>query len=286
MGRAITILLAGFIMILSDYRSNMRDLATISAAGAYDVIQKNRQNSLQKAAPVLPLQSLRLSLGGEMNFSMLRLQEVLQISEGIKHANELQGGFPVSQEELFQYEALIFGDIEASYFTIDQLEMVERFVRDRGGGFLMLGVKNSFSEGDYWNTPIANILPVVLDPSRKQIIMPDYSGTGETDDNAGFNFVPTRSGYDHPILKLVQDIGNNRALWNEMNKLTHINLYGGVKPRAVTLAEKKKDGESTEPLLVIQRYGKGQAATLAWRWQLQRNADDMSHERFWRQLVQ
>ncbi len=209
--------------------------------------------------------------------------------QGIKHANELQGGFPVSQEELFQYKALIFGDIEASYFTIDQLEMVERFVRDRGGGFLMLGAKNSFSEGDYSNTPIANILPVVLDPSRKQIIMPDYSGTGETDEYAGFNFVPTRSGYDHPILKLVQDIGNNRALWNEMNKLTHINLYGGVKPGAVTLAEKKKDGESTEPLLVIQRYGKGQTAALAtastWRWQLQRDADDLSHERFWRQLV-
>lgn len=184
--------------------------------------------------------------------------------QGIKNKDELKGGFPVRQEELFKFKALILGDIEASYYTIDQLEMIERFVSDRGGGFLMLGAKNSFVEGGYWNTPIANILPVVLDPARKQIITPDYFTADDTVEDEGFGFVPTRTGYEHPILKFAQDIGNNRALWNEMNDLTHISLFGGVKPGATVLAEKSAEtGSSAEPLLVIQKYGKGQTAVLA-----------------------
>jgi uncharacterized membrane protein len=37
--------------------------------------------------------------------------------------------------------------------------MIVEFVNERGGGFLMLGGKNSFSTGKYQNSPIANILP-------------------------------------------------------------------------------------------------------------------------------
>ncbi len=65
-------------------------------------------------------------------------------------------------------------------------------------------------------------------------------------------------------MKFAQDISNNRALWNEMNDLTHISLFGGVKPGAMVLAEKSAEtGSSAEPLLVIQQYGKGQTAVLA-----------------------
>lgn len=210
--------------------------------------------------------------------------------QGVKHPDELRGGFPKSQEELFQYKAVIFGDIEAAYFTIDQLEMVERFVRDRGGGFLMLGGKNSFAEGDYWNTPIDDILPVVIDPTRKQVIRPDFFNPELTTEDDGFQFKPTRAGLEHAVLRFASDFGTNRDMWDQMPKLTHISLFGGVKPGATVLAEKPSDSNGpAEPLLILQRYGKGRTGALAtastWRWQLMRDSKDTRHERFWRQLV-
>ena len=52
---------------------------------------------------------------------------------------ELSEGYPRSRAELFAYDAVVFGDIEAAWFTPGQLRLTEEFVSERGGGFLMLG---------------------------------------------------------------------------------------------------------------------------------------------------
>ena len=61
------------------------------------------------------------------------------------------------------------------------------------------------------------------------------------------------------------------------------------KPGAETLLEAEFDGR-TEPLLVHQRYGLGNAYVLAtggtWRWQMQLPHEDQRHETFWRQFLQ
>ncbi|MEA3224924.1 MAG: hypothetical protein U9Q07_03165, partial [Planctomycetota bacterium] len=76
---------------------------------------------------------------------------------------ELRDGFPKTEEELFGYHAVILDDIEAEFFSHDQMELLYRFVAERGGGFLMLGGKESFQEGGFHRTPIGRILPVYLD---------------------------------------------------------------------------------------------------------------------------
>ena len=57
---------------------------------------------------------------------------------------ELREGFPKTREDLFEYSAVVFDDIEAEFFTHEQMDLVRRFVAERGGGFLMLGGKDSF----------------------------------------------------------------------------------------------------------------------------------------------
>jgi uncharacterized membrane protein len=210
--------------------------------------------------------------------------------QGITRPDELAGGFPSSEEELFKYRAIVLGDIEASAFSPEQLAMIERFVRVRGGGVLMLGGRRSFADGDYWNTPVADLLPVELDPSRRTALPPDFSVEEESPQGQGFKFVPTSAGLENPILKLSPDAAANQSLWGEMPGLTSINYLGPVKPGALVLAEKPEDDfGAREPLLVIQRYGKGRSAALAtastWRWQMLSEASDARHERFWRQLV-
>jgi uncharacterized protein YegL len=45
--------------------------------------------------------------------------------------------------------------------------LIAAFVRDLGGGLLMTGGENSFGAGGWNNTPVAELLPVELDPPRE-----------------------------------------------------------------------------------------------------------------------
>ncbi len=65
--------------------------------------------------------------------------------------------------------ALILGSIEAGAFTGDQLRMIADFVEKRGGGLLMLGGPRAFAEGSYAGTPVADVLPVVIERPTKTL---------------------------------------------------------------------------------------------------------------------
>jgi len=52
---------------------------------------------------------------------------------------ELRTGFPRTPEDLYGYHAVIVDDLEAEFFAPDQAALLQKFVSERGGGFLMLG---------------------------------------------------------------------------------------------------------------------------------------------------
>ena len=45
--------------------------------------------------------------------------------------------------------------------------MIADFVERRGGGLLMLGGARSFGEGGYGGTPVADALPLLIDPRTR-----------------------------------------------------------------------------------------------------------------------
>ncbi|HMJ65935.1 MAG TPA: hypothetical protein VK615_11345, partial [Candidatus Binatia bacterium] len=92
-----------------------------------------------------------------------RYDQPVLVRLNTRDETELRGGFPKTAEELFGYHAVILDDIEAQFFTADQLSLLQKFVSERGGGFLMLGGQESFQEGNYGRTPVGEILPVYLD---------------------------------------------------------------------------------------------------------------------------
>ncbi len=75
---------------------------------------------------------------------------------------ELRDGFPKTADELYRYHAIVLDDIEAGFFTPDQLTLLRNFVSQRGGGLLMLGGPDSFADGKYDRTPVGELLPVYL----------------------------------------------------------------------------------------------------------------------------
>lgn len=190
---------------------------------------------------------------------------------------ELRDGFPKTEEELFGYHAVILDDIEAAFFSHDQMELIHRFVSERGGGFLMLGGKESFQEGGFHRTPIGRILPVYLDRSDE---------AQETD---RIRLDLTREGWLQPWARLRDNELDEQRRLSEMPAFEVLNRVRTIKAGASVVATVGDEATQRFPALVVQRFGNGRVAALTvgdtWRWGLKEAEmhDDMN--KFWRQTL-
>ena len=237
--------------------------------------------------PRWELGKIRESLAlNEKNIVLVSLQRTGEnkfYRQGIASQNELATGFPVTEEELFAYDGLVIGSVEAGFFTADQLRSIEAFVARRGGGLLAIGGRLAFDGGKYKGTTIDDLLPVTL------------TG-GPTDDATSFApvYKPllTGAGQSHPITRLQDDRGANQKAWNELPPISVSQVLANVKPGASVLLEARRvegSGSQTAPLLVQQRYGRGQTLALTasdtWRWRMRMDSKNNAHETFWRQML-
>jgi len=208
--------------------------------------------------------------------SMLRTTENKIYRQGIDDPKELVQGFPASAEELFAYQGLIIGSVEANYFTPAQRELIEQFVDRRGGGLLLLGGRFALADGGWGASRLADLLPALL-PSRK--------GTFHRDP-ATVTLTP--AGADSVICRLIEDPTRNLARWKKLPYLMDYQDPGTPKPGAAVLVEISGGGRKS-PLLVTQNYGRGRTAILAtggtWRWQMALPSGDHTHDAFWQQLL-
>jgi uncharacterized membrane protein len=207
--------------------------------------------------------------------SMLRTTENKIYRQGVSASTELEQGFPAKAEELFAYDGVIIGNVEIGYFTPAQQELIREFANRRGGGVLFLGGRAALSDGGYANSPLAEMLPVTL-PNRR--------GTFEREHTS---VALTGAGRENIITRLEDHLGKNAERWKQMPQIADVQELGSAKPAALVLLETA--GRGRTPLLVIQNYGRGRVAVLGtggtWRWQMQQDLSDKTHERFWQQML-
>ena len=207
--------------------------------------------------------------------SMLRTTENKIYRQGIADPSELADGFPVKAEDLFKYQAIIIGSVEAGYFTPVQQELLREFVDKRGGGLLFLGGRYSLSDGGWGSSSLADLFPTFL---------PNAKGTFHRDPATA---QLTAAGAESPITRLLDDRVTNVERWRKLPYLNDYQDPGTPKPGATVLAQ--MTAGRTMPLLVTQNYGRGKTAVLAtsgtWRWQMSTALDDPSHDLFWQQLL-
>jgi Putative glutamine amidotransferase len=208
--------------------------------------------------------------------SMLRTTENKIYRQGIEDPKELADGFPSRPEELFGYQGLIIGSVEAGYFTPAQQDLIRQFVDRRGGGLLFLGGRFALADGGWGGSSLADLLPTIL---------PNHKNT--------FHRVPatvqlTRAGEDSLICRLTDDPARNAERWRTLPYLMDYQEPGTPKPGATVLAEMRAGGRDL-PLLVTQNFGRGRTALMAtsgtWRWQMSLPLGDTSHTMFWQQLL-
>jgi uncharacterized membrane protein len=217
--------------------------------------------------------------------SMVRTSENKIYRQGITDAKELAEGFPTRPEDLFAYQGLIIGSVEASYFTRAQQELIRDFVDRRGGGLLMLGGQFALADGGWNASNLTDLLPTIL---------PTQTGTFHREADPRSGTVHTTSelapaGVDSIITRLVDDPAANAAKWKALPYLMDYEDPGTPKPGAAVLANMITPEGRKLPLLITENFGHGRTAIMAtggsWRWQMSSPLGDTAHDLFWQQLL-
>lgn len=205
-----------------------------------------------------------------------RYDQPVLVRLNTRDEHELRGGFPKTSEELFQYHAVIVDDIEAEFFTPDQMALAQRFVSERGGGFLMLGGAESFRDGHFQRTPIGEMLPLSLE------------GKAATPASTGVRLTLARDGWLQPWARLRPSEGEEKKRLAALPLLDVMNRGGERKPAASVIAN-ARDGAAEFAALMTQRFGRGRTGALLvgdlWRTGLGDEALAADLARSWRQLV-
>jgi uncharacterized membrane protein len=94
------------------------------------------------------------------------------------------GGVPADVAGFAAYDLVVLSDISAVDLSPTQISALASYVRDLGGGLLLMGGERSMGPGGYGKTPIEEVSPVSFDlkqerrrASLAEIIIIDYSGS-------------------------------------------------------------------------------------------------------------
>lgn len=205
-----------------------------------------------------------------------RYDQPVLIRVNVKDPQALRDGFPKTAEALYKYRAVIIDDVEADYFTHEQMMLLQRFASDRGGGVLLLGGAETLGDGGYHRTPIGQMSPAYLDkltttPARQSKLS------------------LTREGWLQPWVRLRDTQPAEQVRLRDMPGFSVLNAMGAAKPGASVIATVTDERGGVAPALIVQRYGAGISAVLAvgdmWRWAMQGRDQGEDLARAWRQLV-
>ena len=186
--------------------------------------------------------------------------------------------FPNDREDAFQYDLVILGDVDASFFTDDELRLLEELIRDRGASLLML-CGPMYSPGSYTGTPVQAMLPVRFDTEAgwKKIAESVYP-------------VLTREGRSSLVMTLENEVELNDRIWSRMAPMDQLPPLLSAKPGATVLAvlSDSTARDQSYPLVAWQRYGTGKCMSIASDrlWRLRYRTGDKYHWRVWSQCIQ
>lgn len=189
--------------------------------------------------------------------------------------------FPVRRDELFQYDVLIFGDVNPTFLSQSAMEDIVDFVREQGRGVVFIAGPR-FTPLAYRDTPLESLLPVEL----ASAVVPDPQQPIEQ----GFTPRLTQLGRDSPQLQLADTAAATEKEWQGLPPLYWLLEAHELKPGARVLAEHPRQrgkGGQHLPVICLQYVGAGKvvfhATDETWRWRLRRGDDVFA--RYWTQTL-
>ncbi|MFO0871960.1 MAG: hypothetical protein U0935_23790 [Pirellulales bacterium] len=182
------------------------------------------------------------------------------------------------RREFFAQDVVFLEDLPATSLGTRFPEMLKEYVRDLGGGLVVIAGPR-FGLRELAQTPIADMLPVVIDPQARP----------RTDRP----FAPHRTvlAADEPFMRLSDNPQENERAWSNLSALSWYQPVANVRESARVLAEHPsdvcRDGRTRQPLIATRDFGKGQVVYLGFNetWRLRRKYGEKYYREFWSQLI-
>ena len=205
----------------------------------------------------------------------------IEYADQDRTAKPLGGGFPVRRDQILMYDVIIFGDVDPSYLNAEILENVRNFVREAGGGLILIAGPE-YNPHAYAGTPLEIVLPV------------GWSPTGETSGSPAaaepFRLELTLDGQKGTALFHFARTGQESTdIWKALPPLCWFFETSSVKPGARVFAVHpvRIGPEGKLPVIVMQQYGAGKvlfhATDELWRWR--RLPQDSAYAQYWMQAI-
>jgi hypothetical protein len=198
------------------------------------------------------------------------------------------------EDDLFAYDVVILGDVDPDPRDdpkmTENLKNLAEFVRERGGGLLMLAGER-FSPRAYKHSPLKDVLPIDITGERA-----DGQPAPVEDLDEGilesYRMELTPAGRLHPIFRFSHEDKANEDIWGRLKEF-YWYADGYTPKRAAEVlathpaarAAGKRPGK--HPLVVQQFSGAGRCMFFgfneSWRWNWREDQGHFNH--FWIQTI-
>ncbi len=190
--------------------------------------------------------------------------------------------FPVKQDQLLEYDVIVWGDVNLGQLSPGIVERVKDYVTTGGGGLVMVAGEK-FNPGRYGNSPFEDLLPFTI--NRDGATTAQRKSTSEP-----FQPVQTIDGrVGSRLFRFGENEAESQAVWDRFPPLRWLVEIPDVEPGVTVLAEHptKRGTEQPLPVIMLQRVGAGkvlfQATDETWRWRFR--AGDQYFGRYWLQAL-
>ena len=198
----------------------------------------------------------------------------------VRETNELfLPNLTLPRSQFFENDVIFLGDMPATALSTRFCEMTKEFVSQFGGGLVVMAGPR-FGPGQLAETPLADMLPVVVDPDAKR----------RDDKEFRLTLTPVAAQFD--FMRLGQTEQDNLKGWNNLGKLPWYQPVRRIEAKGTqVLAEHPTDmcvdGKTPQPLIAVRQYGRGEVVYVGFNemWRLRRVYGEEYYRQFWGQLI-
>jgi uncharacterized membrane protein len=194
---------------------------------------------------------------GRNSDKAIELTTILQTAD-VEYADQdatARIDFPVTRDELFAFDVVIFGDVNPDFLGSSIMQNLALFVTDRGGGIVFLA-GSQFTPHAYRDTVLAPLFPFSLET----VVVPDPNVML----TESFRVVPTPLGLETPHLQLGDSPGASQKIWNDLDGMFWLLETPDIKAGARVLANhsaRTDDQGRPLPAILMQFVGAGKVVS-------------------------
>jgi hypothetical protein len=181
------------------------------------------------------------------------------------------------RSDFFANDVIFLGDMPGSKLSPRYCELTKEFVGRFGGGLVVIAGPR-FGPGQLAGTPLADMLPVVVDPDLRPRDDREFTP----------RFTPEAGGY--PFMRLGAGAEENAKAWKNLDRLPWYQPVQRASDRATVLAVHPDDrcaNGQPQPLIAVRQYGDGLVVYVGINetWRLRRMYGEKYYRQFWGQMI-